>query len=106
MMEKIHHSLTDWELEEGHKYFIDNEQFRSGPTSLCCPAINTANLMKYVYLKPALGLNIPFGMVDIYKLFTTFHLTWEFYFRQQTPLVHRGTQNGYKILFQDNTRRA
>ncbi len=105
-MEKIHHSVADWELEENHAYFLDNEQFLSGPTSLCCPAVNREVTLRYVYLKPALGLNIPEGMVDIYKLFTTFHLTWEFYFRQQTPLVHRGNQNGYVITFSDNTRKA
>jgi len=92
-----HFSLADWEFEAGHHYFISTVEFVSPPSSLCTPLVNPPPTYSYCYLKEALAKCVSQGKFitwwnPIYKQIYLY-----IFFRQQTPLVHSGDQDGYRL---------
>lgn len=100
----VHHSLSDWEFETGHTYFISTDHFVGGPSSICAPFAGPWYQYAYCYLKEALGKNIPEGMFVTYYMNENVNTYWDIYFRQQIPLVHFGDQNGYRLRMYHPTR--
>ena len=90
-----HYSLADWEFEEGHGYFISAVQSVSPPSSIAAP--ENIPRYPYCYLKETLAKCVPQGKFITWFRFSPYSGYLYIFFRQQTPLVHSGNQNGYRL---------
>ncbi|MBA7659313.1 hypothetical protein ES703_67290 [subsurface metagenome] len=95
-MNKIHHSLADWTFDPDGNFYIDNSQYVSPPTSLACPHTGGGSVGAWFFLKPALGANIPEGILATYEryLYTTPREV-KFFFRSQALPINSRPANTY-----------
>lgn len=97
-----HHSLTDWDFEPGHDYYLSVAHFVSAPSALAAPLAGAGIHYYYAYLKEDSGGKcIPIGSFRTYFMVIVAGQNLRIFIRQQPPLVHGGDQNGY-VVYLDN----
>lgn len=102
-MKKVHHSLDDWDFDPDGKYSIDASQYVSPPTSLACPHEAGGSHYSWLFLKPALGSNIPDGRLITYERFLLdAGKEIRIYFRCQALPTNDIPSNTYELRFAAN----
>lgn len=93
-----HFSLSDWDFQVDKGWHLTTDQFVSSPSSLARTNIDEKGPLGWVFLKTALGSNIPQGRIITYHRFM--HTGWPaiwVHFRAQALPTNDYPLNEYRL---------
>lgn len=100
---KKHFSLSDWEFEAGHRYYISTAYSISPPSSLATPAAGGTLAAYYCYLKDTLAPNVPDGRFIASHFRAVDGIIFVMHFRRQPPLAPGNPKNGYTLYYESTS---
>lgn len=102
LLEQFSTNLDNWELETANAAAIDTSQYVSSPSSVEMNNFPFSSDYDYIYLLDTVIPAISNCRVIVNWRYDGLSPDFEVYMRQQEPLVHRGTTDGFVFSIRDN----